>query len=209
MFAYLHGTIQSKEISASAADRIVLDVGGVGYEILVSRRTLSTVGAMGDAVTIHTALSIKETDWTIFGFSALEDRELFLLMQSVTGIGPKLALALVGNFSSRQLAEAIIHEDQKFITQAPGVGTKVAQRIVLELKSKIEDWYQKRFSTSVSEPTTKTAVNEEVRTILEGLGYTATEINLALTEAKRANISEEVETLVRHSLRTLGASALN
>ncbi len=209
MFAYLHGTIQSKEISASAADRIVLDVGGVGYEIMVSRRTLSTLGAIGDIVTIHTALSIKETDWSIFGFSSLEDRELFLLMQSVTGIGPKLALALVGNFSARQLAEAIIHEDQKFITQAPGVGTKVAQRIVLELKAKIEDWYQKRISTSVSEPTSKSAVAEEVRTILDGLGYTTTEINLALIEAKKANITEDVETLVRHSLRTLGASALN
>jgi Holliday junction DNA helicase RuvA len=209
LFAYLRGTVQSKEITGGASDRFILEVAGVGFELSVSRRTLSSLPALGETATVHTALSIKETDWSLFGFLSLEERELFLLMQSVTGIGPKLALALVGNFSARQLAEAILADDQKFITQAPGVGAKVAQRIVLELKSKVEDWYQKRFSAVAPAAQGNSNIAEEVRVILDGLGYTQTEINLALSEARKSDVSEEVEALVRHSLRTLGASAFN
>jgi holliday junction DNA helicase RuvA len=148
---------------------------------------------------------IRENDWTIFGFSSVAEKGLFELLQSVTGIGPKLALALVGTFSAEDLAKAIVDQDQKMITQAPGVGAKVAQRIILELKSRVEDWQLKFAQSETSENEGPALINDEVRTILAGLGYTATEVSLALSEAKKANISDDVESLVRYSLKSLGA----
>jgi holliday junction DNA helicase RuvA len=208
VLAYLSGTLKSKELSTSSADVIVIEVQGVGFEVHVARRTSVNLGQVGESVTVHTALSIKETEWTIFGFENPEERELFFLLQSVSGIGPKLALSLTQSFTPRDLAEAILNDDQKLITQSPGVGSKVAQRIVLELKGKVEEWYQKRFASQPSFlPQSNT--NEEVRSILSGLGYTNTEINLALAESRKANVEEDVESIVRYSLRTLGASALS
>jgi len=208
VLAYLSGTLKSIELLNSQSDLVVVEVHGVGFEVHVTRRTAATIGQIGALVTVFTALSIKETEWTLFGFSNLEDRELFFLLQSVSGIGPKMALALTGNFEAQNLAEAIIHENQKLITQCPGVGSKVAQRLILELKDKINEWYQKRFAQKQAlAPVSQTT--EEVRSILANLGYTNTEINLALIESRKANVEEDVETLVRHSLRTLGASALS
>jgi holliday junction DNA helicase RuvA len=208
VLAYLSGTLKSIELLNSQSDLLVVEVHGVGFEVNVTRRTAATIGQIGGSVTVFTALSIKETEWTLFGFSSLEDRELFFLLQSVSGIGPKLALSLTGNFEAQNLAEAIINQDQKIITQCPGVGSKVAQRLILELKDKMNDWYQKRFAQKPAmAPVSQTT--EEVRSILANLGYTNTEINLALIESRKANIEEDVETLVRHSLRTLGASALS
>jgi holliday junction DNA helicase RuvA len=202
VLAYLSGTLKSKQLGNGSADLIVLEVQGVGFEVHVARSTCVTIGQVGESVTIFTALSIKETDWTIFGFDSQEMRELFFLLQSVSGIGPKLALSLTGSYTPRQLAEAILNDDQKQITQVPGVGTKVAQRIILELKSKIEDWYQKRFQNTPALPS-ESRILDEVRTILDGLGYTNTEINMALAESRKEAIHEDVETLVRFSLKTL------
>lgn len=191
------------------ADRLVLDVNGVGYELSVSRRTLISVGEIGDDALVHTVLAIRENDWTVFGFATVEERQIFMLLQSVTGIGPKLALALVSTLGPHDLAEAIVTEDQKLISQAPGVGLKVAQRLILELKSKMEDWLQQRQMTAEPRKGAWNQVSDEVRGILEGLGYTATEINIALKQAKEEAIDEDVELLVRFSLKVLGASTVS
>ena len=208
MFAFLRGTIHSKDMQSGPADRLVLDVGGVGYELSVSRRTLVSLGAVGEDAMVFTCLSIRETEWTIFGFSSIEERQIFSLLQSVSGIGPKLALALVATLGPHDLAEAIVGEDQKLISQAPGVGAKVAQRIILELKSKMEDWLQQRQVTIEPRKGAWNQVSDEVRGILEGLGYTATEINLALKKAREESVEEDVELLVRYSLKILGAGAV-
>lgn len=209
MFAFLRGSIFVKEMTNGPADRLVLDVNGVGYELSVSRRTLISVGEIGDDALVHTVLAIRENDWTVFGFATVEERQIFMLLQSVTGIGPKLALALVSTLGPHDLAEAIVTEDQKLISQAPGVGLKVAQRLILELKSKMEDWLQQRQMTAEPRKGAWNQVSDEVRGILEGLGYTATEINIALKQAKEEAIDEDVELLVRFSLKVLGASTVS
>jgi Holliday junction DNA helicase RuvA len=205
MLAYLRGTLQTREVSGGPADRIVIDVSGVGFELLVSARTALACGDVGDSVTVHTSLSIRETEWTIFGFGSKEEREMFSLLQSVTGVGPKLALALVGTLGTSQIAEAITNEDQKMLSQAPGVGSKVAQRIILELKSKVEDWQRTR-GLAPTAALGKTRFMDEARSILEGLGYTPTEINHAFKTAQDEEVSDDVEVLVRHSLRVLGSA---
>lgn len=205
MLAYLRGTLQTREVSGGPADRIVLDVSGVGFELTVSMRTAMSCGDVGDMVTVHTSLSIRENEWTIFGFSSKEEREMFGLLQSVSGVGPKSALALVGTLGTSQIAEAILNEDQKMLSQAPGVGTKVAQRIILELKTKVQDWQRTR-GMAAAVVLGRNAFIEEARVILEGLGYTPTEISHAFKKAQEDAVGEDVEVLVRHSLKVLGAA---
>ena len=206
MISHLRGKIHSKEITGGPADRLVLEVGEIGFELSVSRRTLTMLGQPGETATVHTALVIRETEWNIFGFASQDERQMFGLLQSVTGIGPKLALALVGTLGPKQLAEAITAEDQKMISQAPGVGAKVAQRIILELKSKVEDWQAQTGLTAEPAASAWSVAAQEVRSILEGLGYTPTEINQALKKAQADEIENDVEILVRYSLKTLSTT---
>lgn len=208
MLAYLQGTIALKEMTTGQADRLVLDVHGVGFELTVSRRTLMLLGLPGDEAMVHTALTIRETEWNLFGFATQDERAIFGLLQSVSGIGPKLALALVGTLGPQQLAEAVLAGDQKMISQAPGVGAKVAQRIILELKAKIEDWTRQRGISSEA-PAGWGAITDEVRDILEGLGYTGTEITMALKKAREEKLDEDVESIVRFSLKVLGAAQMS
>jgi Holliday junction DNA helicase RuvA len=207
MLAYLRGAIQAKELTGGTLDLVVLEVAGVGFEVNVSHRTFLSLGQLGDSVTLHTALSIRETDWTIFGFATIDERAMFNLVQSVSGIGPKLAMALVGTLSPEDLAEAIIAEDHKLISVTPGVGPKVAQRLILELKAKVEDWKLKRGLAPAASSAAGNNSFEEVRDILQGLGYTPTEINMALKQIEKDKVDQDVELLVRHTLKVLGAVA--
>jgi holliday junction DNA helicase RuvA len=205
MLAYLRGIVRAKAMTTGPVDRLVLEVSGVGFEMSVARRTLVSVGEVGEEATVHTALVIRENEWTLFGFASIAEREMFALLQSVTGIGPRLALALVGTFAPMDLAQAILAEDHKLISQAPGVGVKVAQRITLELKGKIEEWRAAHGAQQPVLSTNKSGTFEEVRMILEGLGYTTVEIGMALKKAEDDDLDQDVELLVRHSLRTLGS----
>lgn len=204
MLAYLRGNIQSKQLTGGAVDRVVVEVAGIGFELQVSHRTFLNLGQAGSPITVNTALIVRENDWTIFGFSSLEEREMFNLVQSVSGIGPKLALALVGTLAPEDLAEAILAEDYKLISQAPGVGPKVAQRLILELKAKVEDWKLRKGISMAPAGNGRSAAFEEVREILAGLGYTMTEINSVLKKAEDDRVEDDVEVLVKHSLKALG-----
>jgi holliday junction DNA helicase RuvA len=207
LFAYLRGTIQSKEITGGPSDLVVLELSGVGFEVHVAHRTLLNLGSVGEEITLATSLAIRENEWTIFGFATKSEKELFVLLQSVTGIGPRLALGLIGTFTPQELSQAICDENQKLITQAPGVGAKVAQRIILELKSRVESWQERYRQPGLDDGEKASPVSEEVRIILSGLGYTATEVALALNEARGAEIDQDVESLVRFSLKALGSPA--
>ncbi len=208
MLAYLKGEIREKELTSGQADRMVLDVGGIGFEVMVSKRTLLTQGAVGERTIMPVSLIIRETEWTLFGFGNQDERELFTILQTVTGIGPKLALAVVGTLGVQQIVDAVLSENQKLISQAPGVGAKVAQRIILELKTKIEEWVNRKGIGASTDEKAVSKVEEEVEAILEGLGYTATEINMTLKKAREEAAIEDVEELVRFSLKVLGSHQL-
>ena len=211
MLAYLKGTISAKEISGGPVDRLVLDVGGVGFELAVAHPTLMAIGQPGDDVMVHVAVSIRETEWTIFGFREASERQLFSILQSVTGIGPKLAIGIVGTLGVSTLVEAVLSENQKMISQAPGVGAKVAQRIILELKSKIEE-FARNTSGGAIEPTrsAKSQTFDEVSDYLSELGYTHTEIHLVFKAAQEEDSdvdSDNAEELLRFALKRLGMAA--
>ena len=206
MFAYLKGTIYGKDSTGGPVDRLVLDVSGVGFEIWMATRTLLTIGEVGDEVLVHTWLAVRENDMTVFGFARVEERKMFQLLQTVSGVGPRLALAIVGTFGVKQFVEGVNAEDKKLISQAPGVGQKVAQRIVLELKSKVDQLVEAAERGSASESGITGAQHEEVRAILEGLGYTTTEINMALKEVvSKGESLGDIEDMVRNCLKILGS----
>lgn len=212
MFAYIKGIIKEKEILSSTAYRLILECHGFGLEMQISHQTYIILPDPGEEAQIHTVFVIKETEYLLFGFATAEEKELFLILTSVSGVGPKLALGLLGTFSPEQLSGAIIEEDERLITQAPGVGAKVAGRIILELKTKIENWQQKNMIgkqySQGSNSKQESAVDEEVRTILGGLGYSPSEIMQAISAIKKRGTGHDVESLVKESLKLLGSSSL-
>ena len=122
-----------------AENFVVVDCGGVGYMINTSLTSISTLGAAGSEVTMYTYLVVREDAMELCGFASIEEKELFLKLISVSGVGPKAAMSILSVGSPSQIAAAIITNDTKTITKAQGVGPKVAQRVILELKDKIDN----------------------------------------------------------------------
>lgn len=133
MIALLTGEVKSLH-----TDKVVLDVNGVGYLITITPASSLNL-AMGATISLHTSLVVREDSMTLFGFIEEASRNLFETVQTVSGIGPKVALSIVGALSPDELARAIVHEDVALIEKIPGIGRKGAQRLILELKGKLTD----------------------------------------------------------------------
>jgi Holliday junction DNA helicase RuvA len=204
MLSFLKGTVHAKQIIGGFSGKLIVDVGGVGFEAVVSERTLHTAGNIGSPIVLNTCLAVRENEWTLYGFLQMEERELFTLLQSVNGVGPKVALALVSTIEAIQLAQAIVNGNHKILSQAPGVGTRMAQRLSLELKPKIEEWLEQRSVSILPVPDRTNKVMQEVQEILGGLGYTGTEIAMVLQAiSDEPEAEHDVESLVSVSLRKL------
>lgn len=132
MIARLTGTLA--EISADGA---VIDVGGVGYQLLASARTLADLGPVGGSVLILTELQVREDAWTLFGFGSASERDAFRALTSVQGVGGRVALAILSVLSPEELARAVAQDDKAMIGRANGVGPKLAARIANELQGKL------------------------------------------------------------------------
>ena len=133
MYYYIKGKIAKK-----CENSIIIDNGGIGYRIYTSANSLSTAGEQGSTATIYTHLNVREDVFDLYGFVTEEEREMFLNLISVSGVGPKAALAVLSVTTPAKLALAVITEDIKTITKAQGVGPKMAQRMILELKDKLK-----------------------------------------------------------------------
>jgi Holliday junction DNA helicase RuvA len=132
MIARLSGILA--ELNAEGA---VIDVGGVGYQVLASTRTLEAIGPVGGEVLILTELQVREDAWTLFGFGSAAERDTFRTLTSVQGVGGKVALAILSTLSPEELARAVSQKDQAMIGRANGVGPKLAARIANELQGKL------------------------------------------------------------------------
>jgi holliday junction DNA helicase RuvA len=131
MIAHLQG-----RLAATGADHAVIDVGGVGYLVGASARTLAALGGTGDLVTVHTEMLVSEDSIRLMGFASAEERDWFRLLTSVQGVGAKVALAILSILAPAELQTAVARADAAMISRANGVGPKLAQRIVNELKDK-------------------------------------------------------------------------
>lgn len=197
MYAYLKGTVADKGLN-----ELILDVGGVGYLLSVSMTTLQDTPPAGENMKVFTYLSVREDAMELYGFATKEEKEMFLKLMSVTGIGPKLALAILGSMPLRDLSLAIVTGDVTALSRAPGVGKKTAQRMALELKEKVSEG---DFAAAPTSHTAFTPVQEDAATealaALQSLGYTAAEAARAISQVRGQ--SDKANDLVRLALRNM------
>ena len=132
MFEYIRGVLQYK-----GTDYCVVDVNGVGFKIFTSHITASGIGQAGETVTLFTYMNVKEDDISLFGFASREELSVFNMLISVSGVGPKMGIAVLAAMSPSEFSLAVATGDYKAISKSKGIGPKLAQRIVLELKDKI------------------------------------------------------------------------
>lgn len=206
MIAQLTGTVASTTLRS-----LVLDVGGVGYLVNVTPRALSSL-RVGEEATVHTSLVVREDSLTLFGFEDAYDREVFEVLVSVQGIGPRLALAILSVHPADQIALAASTEDTKAFTQVPGIGPKSAQRIVLELKGKLTPVAP---LAPVAESAPSTATEERVGQVIEalsGLGWSEKDAKKAVDASFKDDPMLElapVPELLRRVLSGIGRGMSN
>ncbi len=199
MYAFIEGQVVEK-----TNNTLVLLAGGVGYLLNCSMSTISAAPKTGDVMRCHTWLSVREDAMELFGFASREEKSLFLALIDVTGVGPKMALALLSTLSAADLRLAIIMEDDKTLSRAPGVGKKIAQRITLELKDKLgqADFSGSTPAAAQSAPAAPAADNfAQAMAALTGLGYTPAEARDALQ--KNENRNAPADELLRLALRSM------
>ena len=200
MIAYIRGTLAYIEPEESMA---VLETGGIGYRILMSGRDLDLLPAAGEEL----RLQVREDAFVLFGFFTREDRKLFQQLLSVNGIGPKAALGVLSALSADDLRFAVLADDAKAITKAPGIGKKTAQKLILELKDKLsfEEAFEARLENSQAKaaagaaPDLSEARNEAVEA-LTALGYSASDSLKAVRKVEAAD-GMNVEDILKAALK--------
>lgn len=198
MIAFVRGTVA--EVSLSSA---VLEVGGVGLELMCTPGTLATLRP-GHSATLPTSMVVREDSLTLFGFVDDDEKAMFELVQTASGVGPKVAQAITAVLSPDDLRRAIASDDVKTLTRVPGIGQKGAQRIILELKDRIGAPTSGRAATALPTTSPEQAWREQVHGGLIGLGWSAKEADRAVDAvAPEAGNAPDVGALLRAALRTL------
>jgi Holliday junction DNA helicase RuvA len=197
MIARVHGTLLSHSL-----DRIeVMTTGGVAYEVLVPLGVLESLPRIGGEVALHTAMVLREDASLLYGFATADDRRLFQRLMGTTGVGPSLAMNLLSTLSADRLVRAIRNNDLTTLTQVPRVGKKLAERLVLELRDKLEGGDDGAVTTK---PTAPGAPGSDAVRALLALGYAPTDAERAVRSALAdAPKNESTADLIRRSLATL------
>ena len=198
MFAFIEGSVCEK-----ANGLLVLMASGVGWELMCSNNTLQAAPALGEKMKCHTFLSVREDAMELFGFATREEKEMFLRLISVSGIGPKTALGVLGSMPLRDLSLAILLGDVAALSRAPGIGKKTAQRIALELKDKVSqaDVSGQADAPSAAQAVMGTDSAMEAIEALTALGYSSTEARNAVSQVRSQ--AEKPEEIIRLALRTM------
>ncbi len=210
MYDYLKGQIVSKQLNSYRGSHIVLDVNNIGYLIHTGQSTINKINSEKEEIKVYVSLNHKEDSMTLTGFLTKEERDIFNILQSVSGIGVKLALLILDEFSIAELIDIMIREDFKELSRAKGVGAKVAQKIILELKDKLINWSNVT-PVDVSDIKTENIKQDtilEVQTVLISLGYSINEAKSAIQEV--LNHKKEcikTEDILKYSLEYLSKLA--
>jgi len=186
-------------VGAVAADSLVIEVGGIGYRVYAAPSVLSTA-TQGGKLKLHTYHLVREDQQALFGFRGADELGFFNLLLTVTGVGPKVAMAIVGSRPAADLQLAILQQDQAMLVAIPGIGKKLAERIIFELKEKVSAAGVAAGSSAAM----STASENEVVAALQALGYSLGEARdasrLAVTDPK---VGAGLEERVKAALRTL------
>lgn len=181
---------------------VLVDVGGVGYMVEGSARLMDGCSADGEAVSLAIETYVREDQFRLFGFLSEEERSWFRLLMGVQGVGAKVALAIQGVLSPSDLVQAVAAEDKAMVARAPGVGPKVAQRIVQELKDKVPE---SAFATPANAPDTSgvSQAYQDAMSALTNLGYQRSEAHRALQLVSDTSDPPRAEALIRQALKEL------
>lgn len=184
------------------ADKLILDVQGVGYQISIPLGLLSKVNS-GQELIVYTHLIMREDEISLYGFASEAEKELFLMMLTVTGIGPKAALAILSTLGTGQTESAIASENITLLTKVPGIGKKSAQRLILELKEKFKDRISIVEGIDAQVPMSQGATYSEAMETLLALGFSQEEAKKALQSIPDSARELGTEEQVRLALRFL------
>ncbi len=207
MIDYIKGALVSKQPSGAKGAMIIVENNNMGYAINTTLRTLNLAGEENSQVKVYTTMIHREDAMLLCGFLNKEDRDIFNILLSVSGVGMKVALVLLDEFSGYDLISVVIRGDYKELSRAKGVGPKLAQKIILELKDKLINW-QKTAPVDVSDISDEAEVSTEAVTeaqaVLLSLGYSIQEaksaIKFALNMAAKQDSAEEI---LKEALRSL------
>jgi len=197
MYAHIEGIVSEKE-----QDSIVLDANGVGYLLNVSGATLSMAPPVGERMKLYCVLNVREDAMELCGFYSREEKKMYERLRSVSGVGSKTALQILSALSVRDLSIALVSGDAAALTRVPGIGKKTAQRLVLELKDKVDDSQLTSKAAAISPKASANGAEAEAIAALVSLGYSSSEAAKAVGAV--AGETQEADKLIFLALRGLG-----
>jgi Holliday junction DNA helicase RuvA len=202
MIAYLSGKLLEKE-----ANLVIIDVGGVGYEVTIPLSTFYELGELGEDVSLRIHTVVREDAFALFGFRSVREKELFLHLISVSGIGPKSAITALSGMSADEIISAIRQNNLARLNSIPGVGRKTAERLVIELRDKIAKLSglasEEMRAEGVSPQASGDEVYDDAVSALVNLGYQRAAAEKALKQATQEGTEMSVQKLLRRSLQLL------
>jgi len=184
------------QLRAIRDDSVVIDVGGVGYQVYVTGPTLDQLGDTGEVVELHTHLHVRENGFSLYGFRSLGELDLFVMLIGVSGIGPRTALATLSAFSPQALRDALLQADARVLTRIPGIGPKTAERLIFDLRDKIGAAAEAQLAPRMS------AGDADVISALTSLGYSVLEAQNALRALPKG--LQRLDERILAALRFLG-----
>jgi len=193
MIAKISGRLLEK-----SPTRILVEVGGIGYEIHIPLSTFDKMGAVGENIGVLTYLHVREDVLQLFGFATAGEKQLFQHLLSVSGIGPKLAQSILSSSPVEMFCRHITKNDIAALTEISGIGKKTAERLVLELRDRLARWMPE---TAASATPTPSAIEEETIAALVSLGYTRSSAQKAVEQVKKEAGELPVEELIKRALR--------
>ena len=196
------GRLQGKVIEKQAPDLLV-DVQGVGYEVLVSLNTFFDVPEVGDVVTLHTHFVVREDVQQLYGFTKLSERSLFRNLIKVNGVGPKMALAILSGMSANDFAICVHNNDTATLVKLPGVGKKTAERLLIEMRDKIGD-IESSVGDAANSLSAQSDLAQEAESALIALGYKPTDAAKIINRVADESITDAGQ-LIRLALKSMNS----
>lgn len=195
MIAHLRGKLIDKQ-----PGQIIVEAGGVGYDVAISVPTFTALPSIGAETALHIYTQVSDDAITLFGFMAREEKRLFERLITVSGVGPKLAIKMLSGLEPERAVQAIKSQDHALLTRIPGVGKKLAERLVVELKDKLED-----FAVAPTPSAVKGAAVEDVLSALVNLGYQRPAAEKAIEQAvsKDGALAADFDGLFRGALKVI------
>ncbi len=206
MIGRIRGVLAEKQ-----APEILVDVNGVGYELLVPMTTLYQLPGIGAEVSLHTHFAVSETAQTLYGFYSSKERTLFRTLIKVSGVGPKMALAILSGMEADQLVQCVMQDNVSALVKVPGVGRKTAERLIVELRDKLSQWELTASPLAALEAASAPNANKgsssdmvaEAESALVALGYKPTEASKLVAGVLKDKTVQRSEDLIRLALRSL------